>query len=30
MTPTWTVCRQISPHRDAGRRCDQAYQLLVR
>jgi hypothetical protein len=30
MTPTWTVCRQISPRRDAGRRWDQAYQLLVR
>jgi hypothetical protein len=30
MTPTWTVCRQISPHRDADRRWDQAYQLLVR
>ena len=30
MTPTWTVCRQLSPHRDADRRWDQAYQLLVR
>jgi hypothetical protein len=30
MTPTWTVCRQFSPHRDGDRRWDQAYQLLVR
>jgi hypothetical protein len=30
MAPTWTVRRQISPHRDGERRWDQAYQLLVR
>lgn len=30
MAPTWTVRRQISPHRDGDRRWDQAYQLLVR
>ena len=29
-TRTWTVCRQPSPRRDAERRWDQAYQLLVR
>jgi hypothetical protein len=30
MTRTWTVCRQLSPHRDGDHRWDQAYQLLVR
>ena len=30
MNRTWTVCRQFSPSRDAERRWDQAYQLLVR
>jgi len=30
MTRTWTVGRQPSPRRDAERRWDQAYQLLVR
>src|SRR5215208_801873 len=30
MTSTWTVGRQISPHRDADRRWDPAYQVLVR
>ena len=30
MIRTWTVCRQLSPRRDAERRWDQAYQLLVR
>src|SRR6266511_2280783 len=30
MAPTWTVRRQISPHRDGDRRWDQAYQLLMR
>ena len=30
MAPSWTVRRQISPHRDGERRWDQAYQLLVR
>jgi hypothetical protein len=30
MTPTRTVCRQLSPHRDGDRRWDQAHQLLVR
>ena len=29
-TRTWTVCRQPSSRRDAERRRDQAYQLLVR
>src|SRR5260370_887548 len=29
-TRTWTVCRQPVPSRDAERRWDQAYQLLVR
>ena len=29
-TRMWTVCRQPSPRRDAQRRWDQAYQLLVR
>ena len=29
-TRTWTVCRQPVPRRDAQRRWDQAYQLLVR
>src|SRR2546429_316919 len=30
MNRTWNVCRQFSPRRDAERRRDQAYQLLVR
>ena len=30
MNRTWSVCRQPSPSRDAERRWDQAYQLLVR
>ena len=30
MNRTWSVCRQFSPSRDAERRRDQAYQLLVR
>jgi hypothetical protein len=29
-TRMWTVSRQPSPRRDAQRRWDQAYQLLVR
>jgi hypothetical protein len=30
MNRTWSVCRQPSMNRDAERRWDQAYQLLVR